>query len=297
MTVAAGTGLLSCTPTPQQAPRRIRWAMGWLLWRDFKGRDIPLQEALQDLHELGLDGIEFTPRSGELEKQGYTRESFIELLNELNLQVSGHYFSAPFYDTARKEEIAQALQERIDSIKSFGGKNIIIGPPDIPSNGENHLTLIKQMAPVLNDLGKRALDQGVEIGLHPHLNTIVETPEEIHAAMEATDPSYVFMSPDTGHIYLGGGDVVEILRTYQDRLNYFHFKDGAGTFTRPDFFPNMRELGRGEVDFPAVMKLLNDIGYTGWINVEQDFTNQTTRKSAEQSMEYINKQLKPILRS
>ena len=59
----------------------------------------------------------------------------------------------------------------------------------------------------------------------------------------------------------------------------------------------MRELGNGEVDFPAVMQLLNETGYTGWINVEQDFTSQTPRKSAEQSMEYINKQLKPILRS
>src|SRR5512145_1447458 len=35
----------------------IRWAAGWLLWRDFKGRKIQLAEALRDLKEFGADGI------------------------------------------------------------------------------------------------------------------------------------------------------------------------------------------------------------------------------------------------
>ncbi len=43
----------------------IKWAAGWLLWRDFKGRKIQLAEALKDLKEFGADGIEFTPRPGE----------------------------------------------------------------------------------------------------------------------------------------------------------------------------------------------------------------------------------------
>lgn len=294
LTVATGTGLWASTPTLAK-DKKVKWAMGWLLWRDFKGREIPLKEALKNIHDLGLEGIEFTPRKDELAKHGFTTESFQEYLKSLNLKVSGHYFSGQFYNPAKKEELTKALQEKIESIKSFGGKNIIVGPPDIVEGESNHLELIKKMAPVLNEFGKRAKDQGVEIGLHPHLNTIVEKPTEIQAAMEATDPKYVYMSPDTAHIYLGGGNVTDIFRTYKDRINYIHFKDGAGTFQRPDFFPNIRELGSGEVDFKAVMRLLKEINFKGWINVEQDFTSETPEKSSKKSMAYIKNTLKPIV--
>ena len=53
---------------------------------------------------------------------------------------------------------------------------------------------------------------------------------------------------------------MEIIQKYSNRLCYFHLKDVAGTFERPNFGSNIREMGKGEVDFPAVMKVLKDIG-------------------------------------
>jgi sugar phosphate isomerase/epimerase len=269
----------------------IRWSMGWILWRNYKGRKIPLQEAIQDLRDLGLQGIEFTPRRDELSTFGLRREGFRDLLKENGLAVSGHYFGAPFHDPGRSKEIMTSFQESIDSLKFYGAKNIIIGPPGNRA-GDDHPELIRRAAPVLNTLGKIALDQGFEIGIHPHFNCIIETPEEIRLAMDLTDPKYVFLSADTGHIALGGGNVAKVLRTYKDRLNYFHFKDVAGTVTRPNFAPNLREIGSGEIDFPGIMALLKEIHYKGWINVEQDATTLTPRESASRSMGYINKKLK-----
>jgi inosose dehydratase len=285
----------SLFPFPSLAKAKdIRWSMGWILWRNYRTRKIPLQEAVQDLHDLGLQGIEYTPRKDELARHGLTRESFRDLLKENGLAVTGHYFGAPFHDAVKKKQIMASFQESIDSLKFYGAKNIIIGPPGSRA-GENHSELIRKAAPFLNELGKIALDNGVEIGIHPHYNCIIETPEEIHLAMELTDPEYVFLSADTGHIALGGGNVIEILRTYKERLNYFHFKDVAGSVTRPNFAPNLRELGNGEIDFPAIMALLNEAHYKGWINVEQDATTLTPRESASQSMAYINKKLKAAM--
>jgi inosose dehydratase len=150
------------------------------------------------------------------------------------------------------------------------------------------------MAPFLNELGKIAADTGMEIGLHPHVNTIVETPAEIDLIMELTDPHFVGMAPDTGHIDLGGGNSLEIIKKYSSRLNYFHLKDVTGKFNRPSFGPNLRELGNGEVDFPGIMAFLKEIKFTGWLNVEQDNTELTPAESAKQSMHYINTKLKPI---
>ena len=100
--VLAGTGfgLLSCGGNK---PQNVRWSMGWILWRDFKNRSIPLVEAIKNISDLGLDGIEYTPRKDELSKNGFTRESFRELLAEKKLSVAGNYFGGDFHDSEKHE--------------------------------------------------------------------------------------------------------------------------------------------------------------------------------------------------
>jgi inosose dehydratase len=271
----------------------IRWAQGFLLWRNFKGQTLTLQDALNDLSAMGADGIEFSPLANELEKFGLTTATGKQLLREKRLAISGNYFSAPFHDPAKREEILQEAQRRFDLLKEFGAQHLIIGPPTVKAEVDR-VALIKQQAPLLNEIGQRARQQGLQIGLHPHLNTLVETPAEIDLAMATTDQRYVKLSADTGHIHLAGGDVVAIMRKYKARLNYFHFKDGVRPFVRPDFKPNLRELGKGEVDFPGVMRLLKEIRFQGWINVEQDATILTPQESCRISMEYVKRVLQPI---
>ena len=49
------------------------------------------------------------------------------------------------------------------------------------------------------------------------------------------------------------------------------------------------ELGRGDVDFPGVLNALQDIGYAGWIVVEQDVLPGmgTPKESAQRNREYL----------
>ena len=303
--VIAGAGLASYGCSKPE--KNIRWSMGWILWRDFKNATIHLSEAVQNMSDLGLDGIEFTPRKDELSKFGFTRERFRELLAEKKLSIAGNYFGGDFHDPEKRADILSAFRNTLENLKFYGAKNVVIGPPGRPQekadwSDYHHATSegseadiperIKAMAPFLNNLGKIAQDAGIEIGIHPHLNTIIETPTEIDMIMELTDPQYVGMAPDTGHIQLGGGDPVAIIEKYSSRLNYFHLKDVSGVFNRPSFAPNLRELGNGEVDFPTVMSLLKKVGFKGWLNVEQDFTELTPAESATLSMKYINTKLK-----
>ncbi|MDR1676169.1 MAG: sugar phosphate isomerase/epimerase [Tannerella sp.] len=293
--LVAGGQWTACTygKSRQQREQPFRWAMGWILWRDFKGRDIPLSEAIQTLSELGLDGIEFSPRKGELEKHGFTRERFRDLLQEKKLAVSGNYFGGNFHDRTQTDTIRTAFGNTLENLRFYGARNVIIGPPG--RNVENIGEAIRATAPVLNELGRIANGAGIRLGLHPHVNTIVETPDEIDLIMELTDPQQVSLAPDTGHIRLGGGNALDIIRKYRDRLSYFHLKDSAGEFQRPHFGPNLRELGQGEIDFPGIMALLKEAGFSGWLNVEQDYTFTTPAESAAISANYIRHTLKPIV--
>ena len=143
---------------------------------------------------------------------------------------------------------------------------------------------------------------GILTCFHHHIGTWVETPAEIDALMANTDPALIHLCFDTGHCYFGGGDPATVLAKYYDRVAHVHFKDcdnkvaeesrkqGWDAFQSLDhaIFP---ELGKGNVDFAGVMKILKDKKYDGWIIVEQDIIpgKGTPKESAQRNRDYIRK--------
>jgi inosose dehydratase len=122
---------------------------------------------------------------------------------------------------------------------------------------------------------------GIRTVFHHHCAGFVETPAEIDRLMQLTDPDLLGLCLDTGHYRFGGGDPVKALREYSTRIRHVHFKDchaAAAAESRArgwDYFESVRqgvfcELGKGEVDFRAVVRELRRMHYEGWIVVEQD---------------------------
>jgi inosose dehydratase len=125
-------------------------------------------------------------------------------------------------------------------------------------------------------------ETGLRTAFHHHCAGFVETPGEIEALLEATDPGLVGLCFDTGHYLFGGGtDPAGVLRRFRSRVWHIHFKDCSPTVHRQsrengwDYFASLRhgifcELGRGGIPFPAVAAALREADYRGWIVVEQD---------------------------
>ena len=122
---------------------------------------------------------------------------------------------------------------------------------------------------------------GVRCVFHHHCAGFVETPREVEKLLSLTDPELVGLCFDTGHYVFGGGDAVEGVRKHAGRIWHFHFKDHEPNISAQarqngwDYFASVRngifcELGKGNVDFPAVIKELENAGYDGWGVVEQD---------------------------
>lgn len=122
---------------------------------------------------------------------------------------------------------------------------------------------------------------GIRTVFHHHCAGYVETPEEIDALMELTDPELIGLCLDMGHYAFGGGDPVKALEKYRDRIWHVHFKDydpkaaQRSKKAQGDYFDALKrgvfcELGKGSVDFKAVVDLLQRTGYNDWVVVEQD---------------------------
>jgi inosose dehydratase len=122
---------------------------------------------------------------------------------------------------------------------------------------------------------------GLSVAFHHHGAGYVETPEEVRNLMQRTIPELVGLCLDTGHWHLGGGDAVQAIHEYGERVRYLHLKDFDPNVQRRNVDENLNyfqaleagiycELGKGEVDFPAVLKAMEQLGYDGWAVVEQD---------------------------
>jgi inosose dehydratase len=120
--------------------------------------------------------------------------------------------------------------------------------------------------------------RGFEPTFHHHTATYVEAPWEIERVLELTDVGLLL---DTGHLALGGGDPVQGLRDWHERVDHLHVKDysrsildgvladraGMEEAWRRGVFV---ELGTGDVDLEAFFAEVESVGYSGWLVVEQD---------------------------
>jgi inosose dehydratase len=187
----------------------------------------------------------------------------------------------------------------------------------------------REMATTFSEIGKRMTDMGMKFGVHAHLNSVFETRQDIDAIMELTDPKHVHFILDTGHVSMAGMDPVKLTRDYTSRIIEYHLKDvapenkggykgspvgrlqpraggnqSAGQLSQQEqnlpasvryrdrhFF----ELGRGGVDFPAILQVLNEANWKGWFTLELDSTVTTAKGSATVSKQYIEQILKLAL--
>lgn len=124
-------------------------------------------------------------------------------------------------------------------------------------------------------------ETGLRTVFHHHCAGYIETPREIEILLSLTDPSVLGLVLDMGHYVFGGGDPLEALKKYRERIWHIHYKDCEPAIAdksrgqKWDYFKSIGngvfcELGQGSVDFESITAELIAQNYSGWIVVEQD---------------------------
>ncbi len=255
----------------------IHFAMGGAIFGAFTAESVNL------IAKYGLPGVE-PYRNGVLAWLDQP-EALKDLLDGHGIRLitasnGGPDQSTEFIDLSRREEtIADHVAFCRDFLKVFGCTHFKINMGGRPADGTS-LEDIKAIAETVTELGKRTLDMGVTIAPHPHIWGPIERPEEVRALLDQTDPEIVSWIPDTAQLNLGGGDPVELISDYYDRLAAVHWKDSKASYrgyTGPTPTKEMhaeeilyKDLGSGGVDHPGIWKMLVERGYDGWITLDLD---------------------------
>ena len=261
---------------------------------------------LDQVAAAGYAGIDLGP-------VGYlgSGERLGELLAERGLGLAGAYVELPYADHDALERTLpelDAILDVFDAVRSY-----LPGPPPRPTLAEAgsqarrnrpgrsvrdpslgfDADAWRRFAAGLARVIDRCRDRGYEPTFHPETGTHVEAPWEIERVLEVSD---VGLCLETGHMLLGGGDPVAMLRDLGDRVNHVHLKDArlpvmaeiiadeapvTEIWTREAFCA----LGGGDLDADAVLDGLRRISFGGWLVVEQDILPRSAERFARAAAE------------
>jgi inosose dehydratase len=130
----------------------------------------------------------------------------------------------------------------------------------------------------LREIADLVAAHGLELVLHPHAGTLVETAADVERALAHTDVRWCF---DTGHLLIGGVVPVDFVRDHADRIGHVHLKDVDASLAQKVRVSELtlvqatqgglfKPLGEGDARIDEVVRLLEDAGYERWLVLEQD---------------------------
>lgn len=114
---------------------------------------------------------------------------------------------------------------------------------------------------------KKVKEYGFNIAIHLHGPDIKIYPDadDVWNHVKDLDPR-IGMCLDIGHDTRNGKDPVADLKKYKSRVFDIHIKDVTG----PTKLGYSLEIGRGIIDFPAFVKMLRKVKYSGVCSLEHE---------------------------
>jgi len=154
--------------------------------------------------------------------------------------------------------------------------------------------------PVLDVFGR----EGIRFALEVHPTEIAFDIVTSQKAIEALDGRREFgFNYDPSHLGYQGVDYIRFIRTFGDRIYHVHMKDahwshtpaetgvfgGHLPFGDPRRYWDFRSPGRGRINFEAIIRALNEVGYQGALCVEFEDPDMEREFGAREACEFVCK--------
>jgi len=136
---------------------------------------------------------------------------------------------------------------------------------------------------------KKVKEYDFHYAIHLHGPDIKIYPDakDVWDHVKDLDPR-IGMCLDIGHDTRFGNDAVADLKKYSSRVFDIHIKDVTG----PTKLGYSIEIGRGIIDFPAFIKMLREVGYSGMCSLEYERDMATPDMGIAESLGYFRAMIK-----
>lgn len=259
---------------------------------DLDGKAAGYEQVLDEIRETGYEGSEL----GDWGFMPAVPAELKKVLDQRELAMVGAFVPVFLKDRSKHQAGAEAAVKTARLMADAGYTNAFIVLADdngsVPERTQNAGRVTAGMGLSEDEwktfaeganlvAGEVKAKTGLRTVFHHHCAGYVETPAEIDQLMALTDPTLVGLVLDMGHYRFGGGDPLSALIKHKERIWHIHFKDCHAAIAEQsrkegwDYFKSVGsgvfcELGKGSVNFTAIVAVLKEQNYQGWIVVEQD---------------------------
>ncbi len=201
----------------------------WGVWFPDDPEQVPASTFLREVVEAGYEAIELGP-------YGYLPSDATELqeaLDEHGLTVLAGTVFSHLHQPGAWDYTWKQVTDVAALTRAVGGEHIVV----IPEPWRDHKTGAPKEDPTLSpaqwdlltsqtdELGRRILEEyGLHVQFHSHADSHVGYQPEIERFLEGTNPEFVNLCLDTGHVAYYGGDCLELIAKYPERIGYVHLK-------------------------------------------------------------------------
>jgi inosose dehydratase len=262
------------------------------------GYQMPAERVLSEMASLGLQATEAGP-DGFLPDSG---EELASMLGKFGLSLVGGFVPLEVLG-----DWQPTLARNLSKLSRAGAEVVVLAASSGREGYDARPSLDRadweRLCQSLTEAAKRVEGAGLLAALHPHVGTLVQTPEEIGRVLDGTDISLCL---DTGHVMAGGGDPMALVRKAAERIGHVHFKDvqrdlaaavAQGSLSYSDAVRRglYCPLGAGDVAVREIVASLTGSSYRGWYVLEQDLMLAGEPPEGEGPISYVRQSLEYLL--
>ena len=201
----------------------------WGVWFPEDEHQVSYTQFLDELVKAGYTWLEIGP-------YGYLPTDPAVLAEEVarrGLKVSGGTTFGALHRPELWDDMLAQTRKVAELTAAVGAQHLVFIPPmyrdektgDYTESPELTAEQWAGFGKAADELGKILLNEyDVRLCLHPHADSHIQTQAEIERYLNESDARYANLCLDTGHVAYGGGDNVDLIRRYAERVEYVHIK-------------------------------------------------------------------------
>ena len=238
-----------------------------------------LERLLPAIAAAGFEGIEPTFVTGAIpspEEPTSGARQLRDVCDRLGLSIPSMragripWTTIPSNHARDRSAALDHIRKAFESLQIMGGTVLLVVPGDRIPEVDYH-THWRRVVEFGRAAGEIAAEFDMRIGLENVEARFPVSEIDWRSLIDEIASDSVGVYLDVGNVrWLGFGFPDQWIRTLGSRIVQVHFKDATYRLAGGTLHAEVRQLLEGDVDWPAVMRALNETGYRGWISVEPE---------------------------
>ncbi|MBS0211163.1 MAG: sugar phosphate isomerase/epimerase [Planctomycetes bacterium] len=246
-------------------------------------RSLPtsFRRALDVARQLNIDAVEIDAR-GEVNPQ--LGETGIRQVRKL-LDDQGLRVAAVEFRTRRGYEVEEDLQPRVEATRAamrlayeLGARVVVNQVGRVPADDKSPIW--QRLTEVLADLGA----YGQKVGAMLCTETGAESGADLRRLLEALPKGALGVTFDPGNLIVNGFSSQDAAQELAGWIEHVHVNDAVRDLARGRGMAV--EIGRGAADFPALLGLLEERQYRGYLSIERGSVDNPALE-VSQAVQYL----------